>query len=227
MAKATGVGADVRKAMLADEMNPEADPRDIAPTPVPPSYETPAAPASAAVPVAPAPDMAALVQILAAALNQNTTNQAQTLRDAMQDAGNAARTPIPETFKSGGYPEISVYSHPDGDLAHPRTALRCPMFLGVYDEDGKVIPAFEYIEGTTTERERVGLNRLTNGTYRVERNDGVEGLIRVHEKLDDLGAPIRLTVAVPFTWLQKEAFQQMPSLKRMLDQMLAAETVAA
>lgn len=226
MPKATGLTPEQRKALIADQIDPEDEPRDIAPTPAPPSYATEPVVEPVAAPSAAPPDMAALVQMLAAALQQSGANTAQAIKDGLADATTMARTPIPEGTDATN-PRKSVYAHPLGDSAHPRTVLRAPMFLGVYDEDGKVIPAFEYIEGTTTERERVGLNRLTSGSYRVERNDGVEGLVRVQEKLDDLGAPIRVTVAVPFTWLQQEAFQQMPSLVRMLDQMLAAEAVAA
>lgn len=134
-----------------------------------------------------------------------------------------ARAPIPENQVDPG---VSVYAHPLGDQKHPRTVLRCPMFLGVYDEDGKILPAFEYLEGTLTENERVGLNALQSGTFRVERNDGEVGIVRVQERTDDLGEPIRLVIAVPFLWLQKEFFQQVPSLISLLKQM-SAEAVAA
>lgn len=224
MPKAKGVGDNAIAAMIQDEMDPEgSEPRDVAPTPAKQEYVVETPPAAVAPP-APSADMAALVQMLAAAMQQSGLSTAQAIKDGLADATTMAREPIPENKQDPGK---SVYSHPDGDLKRARTKLRCPMYLGVYDEDGKIIPAFEYLEGTTTERERVALNRLTEGAYQVERNDAEVGIVRVQEKVDGLGQPMRLVIAAPFTWLQKEGFAQMPSLIRMLDQMLTAQTAAA
>lgn len=208
MPKVDGLDKSIRVAMLADELSDGADPTDIPiVTPVTP---TPAPPVAAAPPVA-SMDTAALIQLLASTLNQSGVTQAQAIKDALADATTMAREPIPENKVAPG---VSVYSHPEGDLAHPRTPLRCPMFLGVYDEDGKATPAFEIFQDTSTEAERQLLNRLEPGEIRVERNDGVSAICRVVEKRDDLGQPLRLVIAVPQTWLHKDQQQAMPALVR-------------
>lgn len=227
MPKVAPTSKDVIAAMIQDGMDEDgAEPRDIATTPAPVAYQPEPAPMAVApvAPAAPQMDLAALVQMLAQAMQQSGLSTAQAIKEGLADAATMAREPIPENKQDPG---ISVYSHPEGDLKRPRTKLRCPMYLGYYDEDGKIIPAFEYLEGTTTERERVAMNRLSQGTYTVTRNDEEVGLVRVHEQTDSLGQPVRLVIAPPFVWLQKETFAQMPSLVRMLDQMLTAQSAAA
>lgn len=200
MPKVDGLDKSIRVAMLKDELDPDAEPRDI----------TPAPPVTAPAPAAPF-DMQAFAQMLAGAIAAGGTANAETIKAALADATTMARQPIPENQIDPG---ISVYSHPDGDLKTPRTALRCPMFLGVYDEEGKTQPAFEIPEATSTEQERCLLNALTPGEIRVERNDGVSGICRVVEKRDDLGQATRLVIAVPQTWLHKDQQAAMPALVR-------------
>lgn len=215
MPKMDGLDKSIRIAMLKDELSDGAEPTDIPITPAPLPV---AEPAPLVPPAVAAMETAALIQMLAAALNQNGLAQATAIKDALASATTMARTPIPENQVDPG---ISVYSAPGGDQAQPRTELRCPMFLGVYDEDGKVIPAFEIFEDTCTEKERVLLNQVKPGTYRVTRNDEEEADWMVAEKIDGLGQPIRLVIAVPFTWLHKDQFQQMPSQTRFLQQLTA------
>lgn len=217
MPKANGNDKATRAAMLSDALADDGtEPVDIAPTPVPPSY-APVAPAVVA-PAVPA-DMSALIQMLAAALNQNGAQTAEAIKTALADAAVMAREPIPENKVAPG---VSVYSKPAGDLKDPRTKLRCPMFLGVYDEEGRATAAFEIDEDTSTEPERVLLNTLTPGVVTVERNDGMTGACRVVQHTDDLGQPIRLVIAVPQTWLAKDQQHQMPALPKFLMQLTAA-----
>lgn len=214
--KATGNDKTVRAAMIADELAEDGvEPVDIAPTPAPPSYvsETPVA----AAPVA--PDMAALIQMLAGAIAQSGTMNAEAFKDAMGSQSAMARNPIAETYLSGGYPGKSVFSHPDGDDKHPRTELRCPMFLGIYDQKGETTPAFEIDGRACKETERVLLNALAPGAYMVERNDGKSAKWRVVQQTDDLGEAIRLVIAIPPTWLSKAEQAQMPSQTQFLKQL--------
>ena len=90
---------------------------------------TVAQPPAAAPPPPASPDMASLVQMLAAALQQSNSGTAEAIRDGLSAQATMARHPIPETYLSGGYPNQSVYSHPKGGEFD--TKLRCPMFLGV------------------------------------------------------------------------------------------------
>jgi hypothetical protein len=225
MPKAQGLGKDVTRAMIADELDEEgSEPRDIAPTPVTPTYESPP-PVHAAPPAAAAPfDMQAFAQILAGALAHGQAATAETIKGALAQATTMARAPIPENQVAPG---ISVYSHPDGDAAHPRTELRCPMYLGVYDEAGTAKAAFEYHADTLMELERVGLNRVAPGTYRVERNDNVIGVMQAVQHTDSLGQPTRMILAFPESWLATDQFHQLPSLKNVLSQVLEREPATA
>ena len=169
-------------------------------------------------------DMAALVQMLAAALNQSGATQAQAIKDALSNAASMARTPIPENQVAPG---VSVYSHPEGDAKRARTELDCPTFLGVYDENKKAAGAFEYHPDTLKEIERVKLNAVPEGHYWVERADEARGVCLVIVQRDDLGQPIRKLFAVPQGWLAKDSFAQMPNLKSFLAQLLERETATA
>lgn len=220
MPKVRGLTDEQRAALLSDAVSGD----DAAPIDLPPSVLT--APAVVVTPpVEPQTDMQALVAALVAGLTQANAGTAQAIKEALSDASVMAREPIPENKQATG---ISVYSHPEGDLKHPRTKLRCPMFLGVIDpETMKVVPAFEIFEDTSTEFERVSLNQLRTGSYFIERNDDIVAKCRVFEQQDDLGQPIRLTIGVPQTWLAKDQFAQMPSMKSLLTQLLAPAEAAA
>lgn len=214
--KAKGNGITVRSAMLADALN-DGEPTEIE-QPEEGGYEAPPVP----TPPVPVPaDMAGLIAMLASALNQNGAQTAEAIKSALSDASALARSPIPEGTDHSN-PKVSVYSHPEGDATHPRTKLTAPMFLGIYNQQGQTVPAFEIHEDTTTEPERVLLNRLTPGAILVERNDGTQAQCRVVDFTDDLGQPIRRVIAVPETWLAKEWQAQMPSLKNLLTQLTAA-----
>jgi hypothetical protein len=150
---------------------------------------------------------------------------AESIRDAMTAQAQKMRGREDSYTTGVGYPAKSVYSHADGDEAHPRTKFRCPMFMGVVDGKGITTPAFEIFQDVCTEAERIAYNALVPGKYRVQRNDGAEANWHVVEEQDDLGETIRVIVAVPLPWLKKDAQAQMPSQKSFLKQL--TEAVAA
>ena len=166
----------------------------------------------------------ALIAALVTGLTQANAGTAAAIKDALSSATTMAREPIPENKQAPG---ISVYSHPDGDLKTPRTALKCPMFLSVYDENRKAAGAFEYHQDTLTEHERVTLNLVQPGEYWIERADGERGICLVVVQKDSLGQPIRQLIAFPQGWLATDQFAQMPNLKSLLTQLLEPQTAAA
>lgn len=201
MPKVDGLDKTIRVAMLKDELGDGSEPTEIV-TPV--TAAAVPAPVTVAMPF----DMQAFAAVLAQAMAAAGVASA----GAIGDAAKSARTPMPETFLSGGYPEISAFGHPEGDLARPRTELRCPMFLGYYNEDGDVTPAFVIHDDTSTENERVLLNALAPGEMWIESNSGEKAICKVVEKRDSLGAITRLVIAVPQPWLSKEKQAAMPAL---------------
>lgn len=161
-------------------------------------YQTKVAPAP---PAPPAFDMAQFAQMLASALAQSGTEQAQVLREALTGAAAIAREPIPENKV---HPDVSVYN-PLGERDNPNPGLRCPMFIGQYDDTGKVAAAWEYINTTRAEQE--ALNGIQPGAYTVTRNDGIIGRLVVDERKDSTGETNRLVFAFPHGWLGRD--QQM------------------
>lgn len=224
MPKMDGIDAKARKAMLNDAANPDDEPTDL---PLPAAV-TPAvieAPVEApAVPMAATSDMQALITALVTGLTQANQGTATAIRDALKDAAQHSR--IPEGTDQSN-PRISVYSHPLGDSVQPRTALKCPMFLAVYDENRNAVAAFEYHPDTLTEKERVAMNQVTPGEYWIERNDDQRGICLVVVQKDALGQVIRQLFAVPQGWLAKDSFAQMPKLKSFLTQLLEPASAAA
>lgn len=207
----------LRKNLLAGELSDDPDAIDVQ-EPEPPAYVQEQ---SAPTPMGVSADVAALLGALVGALNQNSATQAAAIKDALESATAMARDPIPENRVAPGF---SVYAHRLGDKARPRTVLRCPMYLGVYNDEGKVAPAFEYSPETLTEDERVMLNQLQPGARSgIQRHDGARALWRVAEQADANGQPIRLVIAVPEPWLGKDQFHQMPRLTDALQQLIAAQ----
>ena len=219
MPRVDGLSAKERKALMQDG-HEDADPIDIEPTPAPPPPTVP----EVLPPALAANDMQALIAALVTGLTQANAGTAAAIKDALSSATTMAREPIPENKQAPG---ISVYSHPDGDLKTPRTALKCPMFLSVYDENRKAAGAFEYHQDTLTEHERVTLNLVQPGEYWIERADDERGICLVVVQKDSLGQPIRQLIAFPQGWLATDQFAQMPNLKSLLTQLLEPQTAAA
>jgi hypothetical protein len=223
---ASGLSREQRRAQLAEEMgegdgevNETSEPVVVTPSPIVEPVQTPAP----APPVSLTPDLAALMQALVTGITQANVGTAQVIRDALSNAATMAREPLPEIKTIAGH---SVYAHPLGE-AH-NTKLRCPMFLGIYDEEGKCKPALEIFEDTCTEKERVELNKIEPGLYPgIERNDGTTATWRVVQQQDDNGQPTRLIIAVPQMWLSQAEYQQMPGQPNFLRQLNAARETAA
>jgi hypothetical protein len=124
-------------------------------------------------------------------------------------AAEARKNRKPESYL-GDFEEPTV-SHftPDGE---PLPKLKCPAELGYWEEDEgtgamMIRGGFPYIDeprGGSTREERDLLNGLEAGVYRARRRDGAEGVVRVVVKHDADHSPIRLTVAVPKSWLSRE-----------------------
>jgi len=215
----SGLSKSQRSAMLSEEIGDgdgevvEVDePSRPTTPPSPPPIVPPELEHKEPPPPAPPTDVNALIQALV-----------QGIQGGLSNAAAMARDPIPENKTIVG---ISVYSHPLGE-AH-NTKLRCPMFLGVYDEEGKVKTALEIFEDTCTENERVELNKVQPGVYPgIERNDGTTAVWRVVQHTDDNGQVKRLVIAVPQMWLSQAEYQQMPGQPNFLRQLNAAMTKAA
>ena len=214
-----GLTREQRMAMMADSAEgaepidlPVDDAKKPAPPPKPPVTEPKVVPPPPEPPPQPPPQSAdpmAFIKMLTDAMTASSVVAAQ-----------AARNPIPETYLQGGYNEKSVYSHPDGELVHPKEKLKCPMFLGTYNSDsGETKPALEIFEDVCTPDERRMLNLLVPGMFRVERNDGVSANWKVVMQNDDLGQPIRLVIAMPARWLTKEHQAMNPGQPSFLRQL--------
>jgi hypothetical protein len=159
---------------------------------------------------------AAVAAAMGPILAQMQASQAQTIQTLIEgqkagqvEAVKAARAKRPESYL-GDFPYL-VKSHwsPDGT---PLPALRCESFLGYWEEDETsgalaIIAGYPYVAdefGGCTREERDLLNSLQAGVYKATRRDGTSGVVRVQIKHDTDGAPTRLVVAVPKTWLTKQ-----------------------
>jgi hypothetical protein len=77
-------------------------------------------------------------------------------------------------------PGISVYSYPEGDLAHPKPDLKCQiLWIG-----------YELNTDTLTPQEVDLLNRLQPGDFRVTKMDGTQIPFKVEAKYGDKYDPI-------------------------------------
>ena len=129
------------------------------------------------------------------------------------------------TLKNIGRFESFRLALTDGEIVEIR---------GDNDEGKSTIPASietlifgKIYEKTSTEKERVLLNALVPGVYRIERNDGEFGNCHVVQQTDALGQPIRMVIAVPAIWLSNAEQAQMPRLVQHLAQLTEPQTAAA
>jgi hypothetical protein len=157
-------------------------------------------------------DIQGIVAAVIAAMQANGQSQAEAIAAAMKEAANSAREPIPENKVSPG---VSVFN-PLGEREHPLPPLECDTFWGVYDDDGKIAPAFEMVNLKREEIE--GLNTITQGEYLVERTDGQKGLVKVQVRKDLNGKPTRKVIAVPHGWFARDKYQHVPSVVDLTEQ---------
>ena len=175
-----------------------------------------------------APTLAATVaQAVAQAMAQVLPAIMQPLAQGQADAVRAARSPIAESYRGDFAYHEQSYFRPQGQ---PLTPLKCPMFLGYWDDDlQKVIPGYPYLadeHGGCTEEERQILNRLTAGVFKARRRDGIEGPVRVEVRTDVDGSPMRLVVCVPKQWLSKELKNMIGGVEFLRQLLPRAEAVA-
>lgn len=203
---------DARKASLKDAMDgTETDvPLQSAKTVV--AEVAPAAPALS-------PDVLALMQTLANALTSNQTTQAEAFQSmmaqmaaTMAEQTRLAREPIPENKVAPG---VSAFN-PKGDRDFPRPDLKCPVFLGQYDDDGKIEAAYPVLEDTSTVEELTLCNQLEQGDALIERNDGEIGKVVIQARRDGSGKLNRLVIAFPYGWMSKEKQAGIPPFKKIL-----------
>lgn len=181
--------------------------------------------ASVIAPSAPglSPEVVAVLQSLAAAITQNNQSQSQGMQSileqfsaTMAEQARIAREPIPENKVA---PNVSAYN-PLGERDHPRPGLKCDMYVGQYDDDGKIDAAYPILEDTSSLHEQVLCNALEQGEALVERNDGHIGKVIVQARRDGAGKLNRLIIAFPYGWLAKEFQAQLPSMKKILEQIV-------
>jgi hypothetical protein len=99
-------------------------------------------------------------------------------------AAAAVKAKMPENKQ---HPHISVFSHPEGDLAHPKGNLKCRMYIGEAP-----------IERTTvTPAELESLNRMTPGHYRVEKTDGSKAVVEVRGQVNSNREIERMWIVIP------------------------------
>jgi hypothetical protein len=100
------------------------------------------------------------------------------------------------------HPHISVFSYPEGDIANPRPALKCPMFWVGYPID----------HDTNTAEEIELFNLAEPGEYSFTRLDGSKEKLTVEGQTDASGKLVRLL----FTFLTSERRDSLPSMSAIL-----------
>lgn len=198
-----------RRAMLASELTgEEVDVKHVdAVDPAPVIVPTAGAPAIA-------PDMATLIQMLAAAIQSGNAN----IGTQMADAIRSNRQPIPENAPDQ-FPAQSIY-HPAGK-AEPIEPLKTEMFLGVWD-NGKATPTFPFEEAMLTDAERTALNSLKPGTGMVSLTDGSKVPARVVAVEDAMGTVQRMVIALPKVTYEKDHRNTIPGPVELARQLAVA-----
>lgn len=204
-----------RKAILADAMHGTE-------TDVPVATSAPAVPVVAPVaPAAPQTDVMALARALAAALNANNTQQTQTLEAILQTQMRLAQNPGGRHSNSDAENPRKSAFNPEGERANPRPGLKCHMYIGQYDDDGKIDAAYPILEDSCTFEEQLLANQLDQGEATIERNDNKKGTAIIQARRDGAGRLNRIIIALPYGWLSKEFQAQLPPLNRMLKEIVA------
>lgn len=214
---------DLSQELSEDRENWDAETEPIptvtiaADTPVvlPPSQETtPRAAVVADVPVMPAlasltPEMAAMVQMMAAAMQQG-----------MVGAINQTKPPVKEVESE----QRSVFN-PAGNT-EPRPVLLCDTYIGVMDEQNPAnppTPAVHFDAAQCTNREIVALNALPEGRHTIEMYDGVNEPVQIYTHRDmSSGQPTRRTIAFRKQALGKDRRNLVPGPVRIAQQLVTA-----
>lgn len=155
-------------------------------------------PAPAAEPAAIALTFAQLKELLSS--GQGTVS-AEQIADIAANA--AAKAKMPENKTS---PQISVFSHPEGERDHPKAKLKCRMYFGSAPIEAQ----------TCTPAEIDSLNRLTPGAYRVTKTDGAKAVVDVTGQVNANRQIERLWIVIPKEDENKNGYG--PSLSYLADQ---------
>jgi hypothetical protein len=130
-------------------------------------------------------------------------------------ANAAAKAKMPENKQ---HPGISVFSHPEGELARPKPQLKCRMFIGGAP-----------IERSTCDPQEIeSLNKIAPGHYRVEATNGSTSVIEVKGQVNSNREIERLWIVIPAEDPNRDHFGK--RLWMLTDQFIDAnrvQTVAA
>jgi hypothetical protein len=195
------IGHHMRRALEEQHKRAAEAPMTQTPTPEPEPVETPAV----------ARDMAAMVQLLAAALQQGTA------------AAIAEAKPKIKSIEDSDYDRKSAFN-PAGDRLRPRPGLKVPTFWGVLaDKDNEPpIPLYEIESAQTTYDEQILLNQLQAGRGDIGINDGTKQPYEIYMPVDRVTKqPIKCVIGLPKALYEKQNRNALPPLKR-----LAAELVS-
>lgn len=108
------------------------------------------------------------------------------------------------------FPRISHFSHPEGDVAHPKPALKCKMYwVGYPLELDNLLPA-----------EVDALNRVQPGVYTFKKTDGSQSEFTVKALTDHTGAISQLEMHFP---CRGENRHNLPSMLDLLQQVYGYE----
>jgi len=125
-------------------------------------------------------------------------------------ANAAAKAKMPENKTS---PQISVYSHPEGERDHPKDKLKCRMYFGSAPIEAQ----------TCTPKEIDSLNALTPGSYRVVKTDGATVVVDITGQVNANRQIERLWIVIPRDDENKNGYG--PSLSYLADQCVDANRV--
>lgn len=149
--------------------------------------------------------VAALLASKASTQNDDLEKILLSVAQMSADAHERAANPSNKT-----HPGISVFSHPEGDRARPRTPFKCEMFWVGYPLD----------LDTTTVEEIELLNLAEPGTYSFKRSDrSTETLTITGER-----APDGRIEKLLFTFPVRENRETLPSMEDMLRSAFGVKT---
>lgn len=192
------MGADID--LTEEEAN---DARTLVETPIAKVVETPA-PSHLTMSVS---DIQAIVKTAVEAAQSGNA----AIADIVTQGIAQARKPIPEGTDQSN-PRISVFN-PLGDRDHPRPLLKCEMFLGTQDGEGKPIQrTYPFNQDDLTVHEILALNILEPGQHEIALYDGMTVSLKIVPEYDQATKALRrLVLVVPSTVTGKGS-----ALKNML-----------
>ena len=138
---------------------------------------------------------------LVSALKASSGNDDETMRRRAEFEAEAKKRL--DEVENKTHPGISVYSHPEGDRAHPKDPLKCRMYWVGYEERAE----------TLTPQEIEYYNRSKPGTYSFTRTDGSSETLTIEARQTLDGTLDSLTFHFP---CKGEKRHNLPSKLAML-----------